>query len=86
MSGRSGQERVRLLFESLKRIPIPRLAIETVAQQKDPMRRLRSDSSDRLGGLKVLSTRYERQRLTRLGFAALAKDHFVAIPTPELDQ
>jgi hypothetical protein len=84
LSGRNGQERVRTLFTLLPRRPIPRLAIETVAQQKDSMRRIRADSNDRLGGMKILSALYESERLAELGFVNLTKDMFVAIPADEL--
>lgn len=80
MAGRSGQERVTELFALVPMTPIPRLAIETVAQQKDPMRRLRADKIDRLRGMKIFSSRYGKARLIRLGFAELDKDEFVGVP------
>lgn len=85
MSGRSGQERIRTLFQLLPRQPIPRLAIETIARKRDPMRRLRADATDRLGGIRVLSARYERKRLRELGLPELDKDDFVGVPAAELD-
>lgn len=38
---KKGQPRVTALFREVQEVVIPRIAVETVAQQKDPMRRLR---------------------------------------------
>lgn len=80
MSGRSGQERIRRLFMTCKEVPVPRSAIETVAQQKDPMKRVRADKrSDRLGGIVVLSGRYNNDEIIRLGLAPIRSDEFLGV-------
>jgi hypothetical protein len=80
MSGRSGQERIRTLFTRLPYVPIPRDAVETVAQQRDPMRRLRKDQAERLGGMRVLSAKYGNRLVTGLGYDPLPTDSFMAVP------
>lgn len=86
---KSAQARVRKLAELCPMVPIPRAAFMTVARDKaDPMRRLREDAlnSDGLGEMKVLSTKYGRKQLERLGFSDLPKDHWVAVPKNLLEQ
>lgn len=83
LGGRSAQDRVRKLFQLLPGIPVPRSAIETVARNKrDPMRRLRQDkyNPDALPGMKLLSTKYGRLRLRKLGLPPLPPDHWMAVP------
>lgn len=76
----SGQARVRQLVTLWQERPIPRAAIETIAQQKDPLRRLRQDRGNgRLGGLWVLSGRYDKEMIAALGFSPIAKDEFMSI-------
>src|SRR5580698_2983945 len=81
------QRRVTKLFQSMSRRPIPRNAVRTVAQTEgDPLRRLRADAhaEDPLGGYKILSARYANKIVQELGYPALAKDEFMAIPMAEL--
>jgi len=81
------QKRVTKLFQSLPRQPIPRDAIRTVAQTEgDPMRRLRADThaGDPLGGYKIMSAKYANKIVRALGYPALAKDEFMAIPAVEI--
>lgn len=86
-AGSSAQERVRLLANLVRGVPIPREAFETVAGNKhDPMRRLRQDKlkGAPLGEVTLLSTKYGKQILASLGFDDLPKDHWIAVPTSEL--
>jgi hypothetical protein len=81
------QKRVTKLFQSLPHQPIPRDAIRTVAQTEgDPMRRLRADAhaGDPLGGYKIMSAKYANKIVQVLGYPALAKDEFMAIPMAEI--
>ena len=81
------QKRVTRLFQALPRQPIPRNAVRTVAQTEgDPMRRLRADdhAGDPLRGYKVLSAKYANKVVQALGYPALAKDEFMAIPVAEI--
>jgi hypothetical protein len=84
----SGQARLRRLFTLLVGTPIPRDAIETLAQQRDPMRRLRSDQSDRLPGLKIFSSQYSDNQLAvrLLGYGEMPRDTFVAAPRDRLSE
>src|SRR5205085_12423263 len=83
-----GQARVRKLFTLVQKTPVPRLAIETIAQQRDPMRRVRADKGDRLEGLRVLGGRYSKNNaiVAALGYAPLAKDEYLSVPRAELEQ
>jgi hypothetical protein len=80
-----GQTRVRALFELQTHRPIPRDAIETVAQQKDPMRRIRSDKGARMGSVVVLSWKYRADTISRLGLAPIPKDCFISVPISEVE-
>lgn len=80
MRGQSGQERVRRLFNNVVETPIPRLAVETVAQQLDPMRRVRADAARNLGRIRVFSGRYGNASLARLGYAPIGRDEFMSVP------
>jgi len=84
----SGQAKLRRLFTLLVGSPIPRDAIETLAQQRDPMRRLRSDRSDRLPGLKIFSSQYTDNQLAvrLLGYGEMPRDTFVAVPRERLSE
>ena len=79
----SGQARIRRLFTMLAPgTPVPRQAVATLAQQDDPMRRTRADQSDRLPGLKILSSHYKvnREALLLLGYGEPPKGTFIAVP------
>lgn len=81
-----GQARVRELFMRVPGRPVPREVIPTLAIQADPMRRIRRDTTDRLGGMKVLSGHYaiSRQAAEELGYGPLTKRDYVSVPVAEL--
>jgi hypothetical protein len=81
-----GQARVRELFKRVPGRPVPREVIPTLAVQVDPMRRIRQDSTDRLGGMKVLSGHYKisREAADTLDYGPLSKRDYVAVPVEEL--
>lgn len=81
-----GQARVRALFNRVQRRPIPRLAIETVACQRDPMRRVRQDKDERLGGVRVIGghLKQNRQLAAALGVPHLDRDEWVSFPDEEV--
>ncbi len=85
MSRPKGQPRVRALFELQPRRAIPREAIETVAQQRDPLRRVRADKGPRMGSVIVLSSRYKGNLIARLGLEPLPADCFVGVPISEVE-
>jgi hypothetical protein len=82
----AGQARVRELFTRVPGHPVPREVIATLAVQVDPMRRIRQDSADRLGGMKVLSGHYKisREAADALGYGPLSKRDYVAVPIEKL--
>lgn len=81
-----GQARLRELFMRVPGRPVPREVIPTLAVQLDPMRRIRQDAADRLGGMKVLSGHYKisREAAEALGYGPLSKRDYVAVPVKEL--
>lgn len=81
-----GQARLRELFMRVPGRPVPREVIPTLAVQLDPMRRIRQDAADRLGGMKVLSGHYKisRDAAEALGYGPLSKRDYVAVPVEEL--
>jgi Restriction endonuclease NaeI len=83
-----GQRRVRKLFTLVQKTPVPRLTIETLAQQRDPMRRIRKDKRDRLGGLRILGGHYAKTNaiVQALGYPPLAKDEYMSVPRNEITQ
>jgi hypothetical protein len=84
----AGQARVRELFIRQPGRIVPRDVIPTLATQVDPMRRIRRDSSDRLGGMKILSGHYEisRKSAALLGFGSLRREDYVSVPLSDLDR
>jgi hypothetical protein len=87
LAERSGQARLRRLFSLLPPgTAVPRMAAATLGQQADPMRRLRSDKSDRLPGLKIFSGAFtaNREAVSYLGYGEMPKDSFVAVPRKRL--
>ena len=84
MSPKNGQARIRELVQLVQERPIPRIAIETVAQQRDPMRRVRADQGERLGGVVVLSGRYGNRVVGQLGLPPLGRDEFISVPKARL--
>jgi hypothetical protein len=82
-----GQARIREFFKRMVGVRVPREVIPTLALQEDPMRRIRKDSSARLGGIKVLSGHYKvsRRAAELLGYGPLSKQEYVSVPVEELD-
>jgi hypothetical protein len=81
----SGQARIRELFSRVRGRPVPRSAIETVARQKDAMRRVRQDASRPLG-CRVLSGHYSKSRRAAeiLGYGKLRRDEYLSVPEEEI--
>ena len=82
----SGQGRIRTLLEAQVGEIIPRSAIETLARQRDPMRRIRDDAGERLPGLKVFTGTFKAQveAVRLLGYGELEKDTLIAVRIAEL--
>lgn len=85
--GTNAQERIRRLFDLCRRIRIPRYAVEAVAQSKDPTRRLRQDKYNPggLGGIVILSGKYAKKKLEKLGLAGVGADEWVGVSREEFE-
>ncbi|MGI2857433.1 NaeI family type II restriction endonuclease [Shewanella algae] len=78
-----GAERVRRLCRLVPNTPFSRYIVECVAQQKDPMKRLRKNGGARDSLIKenihILGAKYDREKLEKLGFTNLSEDDWVAV-------
>jgi hypothetical protein len=79
----SGAERIRRLFTALPGRPISRKVIESVARQKDYMKRLRHNGGARdaleKDGYKLLSGAYDAQEIRSRGLPDCMRDEFICI-------
>lgn len=91
-SGKSGNARMAALFREVQEMPIARDVIEAVAQQKDFMRRIRSDNGrgtrDILAeeGILLLSGDYDTPLITSLGLRECAGSEFISYTPKTLDE
>jgi len=80
---RGGTERLALLFRLVQGKPISRSVVESVAQQKDPLKRLRKNGGARDSlareGIAVLWGRNDRALIRRLGLPECSKDEFISV-------
>jgi hypothetical protein len=74
---RSGQAKINALFSVCLDMPIPRWLIVALGRQLDPAKRVR-DSRLKLEpqGIRILSSRYDRDELERLGLTPPSGDGF----------
>ena len=82
MSCDSGKKRIKSLFTSVTNQLIPRIAIEQVAQQKDPLKRAREAKSIlALEGYKVLCATYDidKKEFISHGFTQFNDDDWLSI-------
>ncbi|UWQ48602.1 NaeI family type II restriction endonuclease [Leisingera caerulea] len=83
-AGETGNERMAQLFRLIQQRPIPRDVVEAVAQQKDFMRRIRSDKGrgtrDLLArdGILLLSGQYDSQLIKALDLPPCAGGEFIS--------
>jgi len=79
----SGAERVRRLCRLLPNVVFNRYIIECVAQQKDPMKRVRGNGGarDKLRSedIHILSGTYDQEKLHEYGFDNLEADDWIAV-------
>lgn len=82
LSQPSGQARIRELFRLVQGRIIPRVAIETVAQQKDPLKRARDARKALLAeGILVLGHQDAHPKIAaEQGYPIPKKGEFIAIP------
>ncbi|MCW5965219.1 MAG: hypothetical protein KIT83_14370 [Bryobacterales bacterium] len=79
----SGTERIRRLFMTLAGNPIPRRIVESVAQQKDFMKRMRKNGGARdqlhADGYLLLSGVYDTAEISARGLPACRRDEFICV-------
>ncbi len=82
MTGRGGSERLSFLFEMLRGRPLQRSVVEHVAQQKDPMKRIRRNGGARdilaPKGIAVFYGPNDRKIIAQLRLPELANDEFIS--------
>jgi len=83
MSHRSGQARITELFRLVQGVTIPRVAVETVAKQKDPMKRVR-DARKELASEGILILGHQGNDpdiAVQYGLKPPRKGEFIAVAT-----
>jgi hypothetical protein len=79
---RGGTERVAMLFRLCQRMPISRKTVVALAQQDDPMRRIRKNGGarDPLGpeGIVILSGMTQKKTIAELGLPFCRPDQFIS--------
>lgn len=80
---KSGTQRVIELFRQVIGVPIPTTAVDTVAVQRDPSKRIRDNGGARgvliNEGIVIYGDRYDQQALAKMGCPPLEKDHWISI-------
>lgn len=82
------QKRVTKLFKLLPYVPVPRLALQTVAKTTgDPVRRTRADAwaGDPLEGMVVLSSKFAKGIVRELGLESMPPNCFMSVPQVDID-
>jgi hypothetical protein len=82
------QKRVTRLFKLLPYVPVPRLALQTVAMTTgDPVRRTRADTwaGDPLEGMVVLSSQYAKGVVGELGLEPMPPRCFMGVPRTKVE-
>ncbi len=83
-SGKTGNQRMAALFREIQNVPISREVVEAVAQQKDFMRRIRSDrgkgTRDHLAkeGILLLSGHYDAPLIEKLSLPFCEGSEFIS--------
>ena len=82
MAAGKGTARVAKLFDLIRDKPISRTQVEAIAQQKDPMRRVRKSGGARDSlapqGIAILSGRQHGELIERLGLGKVYTDEFIS--------
>jgi hypothetical protein len=82
VSPRGGTDRVAMLFRLCQSVPISRKIIVALAQQDDPMKRLRKNGGARdqleVEGLVILSGKTQRKKIADLGLPFCRPDEFIS--------
>lgn len=84
----SGAERLRRLFTHVQKKPIPRNIVESVARQKDYMKRARKNGGARdslaINGIALLSGTFDKALIKILGLPACARTDLISIKADSL--
>jgi hypothetical protein len=79
---RGGTERVAMLFRLCQNIPISRKTVVALAQQDDPMKRLRKNGGARdpleAEGIVILSGKTKKKKIAELGLPYCRPDEFIS--------
>jgi hypothetical protein len=82
MRGKSGSERIETLFREVQSIPVHRDIVQAVAQQKDPMKRIRKNGGARDAlareGIAILTGTYDSPLMARLGLPRIGRDEAIS--------
>lgn len=85
----SGAERIRRLCRLVPNTIFSRYIIECIAQQKDPLKRMRGNGGARdimsKEGIYVLSGKYDKDKLKNYGFDKVGPEEWVAVHPSKLD-
>lgn len=81
-AGSNGNDRMMNLFRLVQRTPISRRVVESVAQQKDPTRRIRKGGGARdqaeAAGLLILSQTYDQAALKAFSLPPIRADEWIS--------
>jgi hypothetical protein len=87
MAPRGGTDRIAMLFRLHQGRPISRKLVVALAQQDDPLKRLRKNGGarDQLAreGIVILSGKTQRKKIMELGLRFCRPDEFVSAPVNE---
>lgn len=82
LSAGKGKRRIASLFENLLERPIPRSAIEALANQRDPLKRIRRNGGARdilaPKGIAILFGKSDKELIAQLGLAELNAEEFIS--------
>src|SRR5208337_863907 len=83
MRGKSGNERIEALFREAQGVPVHRDVVQAVAQQKDYMKRLRTNGGARdtlaLQGIAILTGTYDSLLINRLKLGGVGREEFISV-------
>jgi Restriction endonuclease NaeI len=89
MRGKSGNERIETLFREVQGIPVHRDIVQAVAQQKDPMKRIRKNGGARDAlareGIAIFTGTYDSPLIARLGLPRTGRDEAISFKPTSAD-
>jgi hypothetical protein len=89
MRGKSGNERIETLFREVQGIPVHRDIVQAVAQQKDPMKRIRKNGGARDAlareGIATFTGTYDSPLIARLRLSRTGRDEAISFKPTSAD-